>query len=485
MRLAVLESARPQASPLRKQYLELKIKILSDLNEKRKPELKDVFNGLLLEYYQYIGKTDRSFNDFRLALGSLTKEKESVPINSFKPVYEQELMDTHHKGRPLVYNKEASNLAHPIKENRVQCYSGSLLFYVLTELAELTDVPRFALFTKGHALPGVLSEDGSELFGIETTASGRARVQFGPVSELTGEIQVIELYPFLLIELLRSEISNFSDLYSVSQEALRKYGFSVENLRSYEFSRLEKLQNDSNESLAAKGEDILNGSPFGFGSPDTLPGDWQRGEIAGDDLSFYDLSGKRASDSSNLTGGGGLLGPDSIPLPGINRGGFKLFVYGGLLGPDSIPLPGPPFLTQLVDENRFVCDYLDRVQTFFSCVKEQPESICADQVSLSVVTESFFTFLRLEDYFYSVSIPENFSTVLKNIEERIIDRCLRLRYPLSTEHIEVFCEVETVECRKKQYRTLLIQCQQEVVRSAAKEICFEPIVKETVVEEAL
>ena len=127
---------------------------------------------------------------------------------------------------------------------------------MLTELAGLTDMPRFALFTKGHVLPGILNDKGDELWGIESTAEGKGIVKFGPVSEISGDIRVVEIYPFLLIELLKSEISNFPDLYAASQKSLNRYGFSIENLYPLSENRSHHVKKDS------KSYDVLNATPF-------------------------------------------------------------------------------------------------------------------------------------------------------------------------------------------------------------------------------
>ena len=289
--LANLEEEAINPSVIRKKYLELKVKLISDLTNNRPPQLADIFNGLLLQHYQPIGKSLSSFNSFLMDLNKLSEGGASVPVDSFKTIYEEEIANTYHQGWPLMYNKEFSSLAHPIRENRGQCYSGSMLFSVLTELAGLTSHPRFALFTTGHILPGLLS-DKEELLGIETTATGQGLVNFGPVSEISGQIQVVELYPFLLIEFLKPEIANFPDLYAATQKSLKKHGFVTENLRTYDPNRSRK----PGETQTHGSFDILNASPFGFGSAAHIPsGDWERNEVTNESLLFYDLSGENAA----------------------------------------------------------------------------------------------------------------------------------------------------------------------------------------------
>ena len=398
-------------SPFRKAYLELKIKVISDLTNSRPPKLEDVFNGLLLQHYQFFKEEDSvSFNDFLRGLDKLS-EKEEVSIVSFKPVYEQEIAGAYHQGRPLIYNREFSNVAHPIKINRVQCYSGTLLFYVLTELAELTAVPRFALFTKGHILPGLLSDKGEELLGVETTAEGRGIVEFGPVSELSGEIQVVEVYSFLLIELLKSEISNFSDLYKASQDSLRKYGFVVENLRSYDSNRMEK----SGKAFVERGSDILNATPFGFGSSDALSGDRKRDEITEESIAFYGLK----SDKKQIKGETGK---------GISIGG----------GLSDISISPPDFLEQPAsEEEEAVCPVLaNAIKNISLCYKDGlPEKSSPDFYFCERLLTFYFLWSRLFDDerkdFITPTDRESFasllfyqdSLILNNLLEQAKEKC--------------------------------------------------------------
>ena len=285
--LAGFEERNVQASPLREKYLELKIGIISDLMHDRPPKLEDVFYGLLLKHYQPFGKDFDSFHAFCSNLNELTDVGDLLPIDSFKPAYEETLAKTFHEEQPLVYNSNAFHLSDPILKNRVQCYSGSLLFFVLTELAGFIDIPRFAIFASGHILPGVLSSNGEELYGIETTTKGRGIIKFGPVSEISADIQLVEFYSFLLIELLKREISNFPDLYADSQIALRKYGFSIENLRPFDPDRSDRSKIEHPNSY----RDILNVSPFGFGTSNIPPIDMERVEMdEGDFLMLEDFN---------------------------------------------------------------------------------------------------------------------------------------------------------------------------------------------------
>ena len=316
-RLTNLKEKNIHASSVRGKYLELKLKIISDLNEKRQPRLEDVFHALLLEHY---GKRNpNSYDEFLSILNdNLSETEEPVPVDSFKEIYETKISNIYHKGQPLLYNRRAFSLTQPLLENRVQCYSGSLLFYMLTELSGLTDTSRFALFTKGHVLPGILSDNGDELWGIESTAEGKGLVKFGSVPEISGNIRIVEMYPFLLIELLKSEISNFPDLYAESQKALKKYGFSIENLYPL-------VQDTSHHVKKNSGSyDVLNKTPFGFGSVNVPPGDRKRGKITEESLDFYDLEGKRDlffgdlrregdSSSGGLEESGLLLPPSGLP----------------------------------------------------------------------------------------------------------------------------------------------------------------------------
>ena len=295
------EAQHIEASSVRQEYLKLKIGIISDLENNRLPKLEDVFNALLMVHYLSFGNDIHAFNAFRSSINQLVEAngssvanpvktdsrfsplllREPFPIQSFKVTYEKNIADTHHYGQPLLYNVDASSLAHPLLENRVQCYSGSLLFFVLSELAGLTGTPRFAIFKKGHILPGVLNNNGDQLYGIESTVKGKGIVNFGSVARVSGDIRVVEVYPFLLVELLKDEIANFPDLYRESQNALRKYGFSTENFHLFDpdsinpTNNLQVLQSENTHSHRS----VLNNSPFGFGTVEIPPNDMERIDI--------------------------------------------------------------------------------------------------------------------------------------------------------------------------------------------------------------
>lgn len=303
--LTNLEAEKIFVSSFRKKHLELKLKVISDLNGKRQPRLQDVFHAFLLEHY---GRSNPdTYEEFLSDFNNLSEIEEPIPIDSFKEIYETKIANVYHRGQPLLYNRRAFRLTQPLLRNQVQCYSGSLLFYMLTELAGLTDTPRFALFTKGHVLPGVLSDDDNELWGIESTAEGKGIVNFGSVPEVSGNIRVVEMYPFLLIELLKSEISNFPELYAESQNSLRKYGFSIEKLYPLDQEQSQHIKKDSSVPLVqtdSGSPDVLNATPFVFGSVNVPPGDRKRGKITEESLTFYDLNGGSESSSDDMSEGG-------------------------------------------------------------------------------------------------------------------------------------------------------------------------------------
>ena len=109
--------------------MELKLKIISDLTDKRPPQLTDVFNAVLLNHYE--GQHSDSYDKFLLSLDDLTETEEPIPVDSFKEIYETKIANAYHKGQPLIYNREALSLAQPVLRNRARCYSGSLLFYIV------------------------------------------------------------------------------------------------------------------------------------------------------------------------------------------------------------------------------------------------------------------------------------------------------------------------------------------------------------------
>ena len=337
---------------LEKGLLELKLKIIDQLKSGSAPRIEDLLNGILLEHYykspqkpctscnwlpevfqnllSVTGKGGmEGFKHFRKMLAEIVpSSEEASELSKLKPLYEEMISSKLFNGEALTYNREAVGLTYPLLANRLQCYSGSLLFFVMSELTGFSLSPRFALFTEGHVLPGFLSEKdplylrgggngGSKrthLKGVESTAAWAGLVDFGPVSDLKGDIRVVEMYAFLLIEFLKSEVSNFKSLYSSTQKALEPLGFETQNLLPMEESPLPPIAEELREKaprqagevsdsvvgaasseedlaigqLAQATDPLLNESPFAFGAPNTPAGDQVRGEISDDkDLSFY------------------------------------------------------------------------------------------------------------------------------------------------------------------------------------------------------
>ncbi len=311
VRLGGSSEAIESPAPIEQAYLELKLGIISSLEEAQSaPRLEDVWAALLLRHYQEAGGASlRGFAQF-LSLLDQISEAPDTPLSSFKEAYEKNLAGR--RGAPLLYNREFRSLAHPLLAGRVQCYSGTMMFYAMTELGGRFS-PRFALFAEGHVLPGILRWiDGKKrLYGIETTVQGAGLSDFGPASEVSGEIRVVEMYPFLLIELLKSETANFPELFAAAGESLKKFGFSPERLRP--------LDSDG----PARTDDILNATPFGFGRSDAPSGDRLRKAPSPQSLrGFYNLRGFGAEKPERLA-------PDG----GVSEGGFS--------GAPEPPFPGP------------------------------------------------------------------------------------------------------------------------------------------------
>ena len=335
---------------LEKRLLELKLEVIARLTNQSAPSLAHLFNGILLEHYLascFLCSPEERL-DFQ---ASRLKGKEAInffkslredllssasyegDIDFLKPSYESALAQSHHDGASLLYNRAAVSLFHPFLENRAQCYSGTLLFFVMSELADTSPSPRFAIFTEGHILPGFLRYDGdtlyreekahgpfglgsglsypfkpaggflnrgqNSLYGIETTVKGRGLIHFGPPETVAGNLKIVNMYPFLLIEFLKSQIDNFPQLYEKLQESLESQGFLPQQINPTEGS----------ERITQSAKNLLSATPFGFGSSDIPSGDRIRQAIPQETGALlYNLSGEEQDqglrDSASLTQAG-------------------------------------------------------------------------------------------------------------------------------------------------------------------------------------
>ncbi len=199
---------------------------------------------------------------------------------------------TKKKGAAAVYNLDANTIFHFLLENKMQCYSGTVLNQLVNRKS--VDAKKFreenwvAIYESGHILSGYLTQANGKwnLFGIETTAEGQAMVEYGPVDAITSEFRLVDAEYWALSELFKFDLKDAA----ATGNAVLEYTASRYGLGS-KLMRIEGTQ-----SALTK----INQSPFSFGNANVEPGDRPRGRFDRRDR-------------------GSIVGPNPNPLLGSYR----------------------------------------------------------------------------------------------------------------------------------------------------------------------
>ena len=205
--------------------------------------------------------------------------------HEFKVAYEKKLLDLH-GGQPMKYNKAHTSVFSPVFANRMQCYSGTVLFHLLygrLKKSAFFEAHQVFIYEDGHVLPGYMSRVDNQwhLFGVETTLGGLAKKIYGPTSGLKG-VRVVDAHVALGIEALKDYITNKA---SVLKTALEKtaslYDIPLEQTES-SLSNM-SISMDGTLGSGATISDTsfyLNSSLFSFGDSSQVPGgDRERGSV--------------------------------------------------------------------------------------------------------------------------------------------------------------------------------------------------------------
>ncbi len=256
-------------SSLELQLIRSKIDIVQKIASAQKLSILDIVDATILAHLGASKNSSLAFSEFKKNLSAISEKTNSEDASKFKITYENEIAERFHKGEELVYNINAVTVVDPIVNNRMQCYSGTNLFLILDELRMLPQKHKVVIFKSGHVLPGFITIKNNQmnLIGIETTASGKAQVDYGPTAQISGGIRVFDAHQFLLSELFKDEITNFSEIYKQMLDTSALYGFQVEKFESLS---AQPQKQDANTRAA------LNSSPLGFGIARVQEGDIER-----------------------------------------------------------------------------------------------------------------------------------------------------------------------------------------------------------------
>jgi|GEM_PF-3913633 len=265
--------------------------LIKDINSDKTVDLKDVTNSVLERHFEaymsyaldpnkvdYEAPYRAEFKDILKDMDSTAKDK----LHNFKVSYEDEI-SSRNDSEDLLYNKEHVSVFSPLSENRIQCYSGTVLFNVLYQMAYGSDFHEKNLvfiYESAHVLPGYVKDVSGEnhLFGVETTVKGKALKIFGPVKDLRG-VRVVDAHLAMGLEAFSGQILNSQ---SVLQKALTK----TAELYDLPLTEMEESLTDvlipfkgayDNSKVAKNTSEYLNSSIFSHGDSSVVPdGDLER-----------------------------------------------------------------------------------------------------------------------------------------------------------------------------------------------------------------
>jgi hypothetical protein len=185
-------------------------------------------------------------------------------------------------GGDLIYNRDKSNVTDIMLEKKMQCYSGTYLYQLVTRQA---GAPAFrarnevVIFEKGHVRPGYFQffKNSKVLVGIETTQAGPAGEwisSLGNGNTSLGSRCVVDAELYAIVELAQNYLKNKSEVVKQAYaQTAKKYGFEVDPVCQPEVSHSSTAQ-------------LLNSSVFGFGVADVPAGDQPRTASSDDGKPF-------------------------------------------------------------------------------------------------------------------------------------------------------------------------------------------------------
>ncbi|MCB9024871.1 MAG: hypothetical protein H6625_01015 [Bdellovibrionaceae bacterium] len=198
--------------------IELKNSLFAKFQNKKPINMTDIVELHTLEHLLLDQETKftsyKMFNDTLDFISKMSSEKIKNDLGEFKKSYENYIEKTELKDKPIMYNSSYTTLNSPIEHGRVQSYSGTLLFFRLlfSQLNEINIKGKalVVIIEDGYISPGYVSQ--GELYGFETTAKGKALVQYGSTANIHGRISVYEAKQFLFAELFKWQIKDFNQL---------------------------------------------------------------------------------------------------------------------------------------------------------------------------------------------------------------------------------------------------------------------------------
>ncbi|MEZ4871012.1 MAG: hypothetical protein R2827_01960 [Bdellovibrionales bacterium] len=236
------------------------------------------------------------------------------PLQS-KPKYEEKIEAQNQK--PIIYNIDANTIGHLLNDSKMQCFSGTdfYMLHLSRKLAgsEIVKENMVVILENGHILPGqmILVNDKWRLYGIETTKSGEAIIDKGWAAQLhlKGKLsRVVSAELYYAVQVFKDHFASPADLDAAVNSAIdqtaKKYGITPL-----------PITNVSTASAGQNPESLFNSTPFGFGKPNTPPGDIVRTDLPGieDGVPYTTFLREKSKLSDSVPQEGNvILGPQDI-----------------------------------------------------------------------------------------------------------------------------------------------------------------------------
>lgn len=215
-------------------------------------------------------------------LTKISKDLKAKDPHALKTGYEAKIEKI--AGAELMYNKDAVTIANISQENRLQCFSGTSLHQIMSRRLQtgegFTASNSVVIFESGHVLSGYVKEDEDgdfQLIGIETTASGRAELDYGKTKNLSGPVRVVDAGRWAVIEIFKFDMTNLDQMVPhIVEWTAEKYDIDLDRAQIPQGTPV-ALAGIGEESKQLSGK--MNTSPFSFGASNTPAGDIKRSQI--------------------------------------------------------------------------------------------------------------------------------------------------------------------------------------------------------------
>lgn len=227
--------------------------------------------------------SEEDYEDFARKIRSLTEGLPADDPHKMKVKLDRRIEKSN--SEKIRYNVAAQNMASTIQDSELQCYSGSSTLALAARVAMTPKNFRaqnyVMIFEPGHILFGYMRKTKAgdwRLTGVESTLEGKARVDYGLVSNLpdfvkdqgeTYGLRIMDAEYFGILEVFQPVLK---DPEKTTQQMLaltaKRYGIDLKLLES----SVQRLKNQSKgraselKSPQVSATELLRGSSAGFGT---------------------------------------------------------------------------------------------------------------------------------------------------------------------------------------------------------------------------